>query len=221
MFLFCEFTEAVSISPSARFDEHCVTSAFAVVCVFYKRGSRGVWIGSFALRLQDVSAVEVLNLPQKYHPSLWLLLYVASEKFKCSHCTSVEDVCVAGLHFFPIKSIDLCGCINYLVNCQYISGFNTHITGIPPPPLPPGVLLLLSMLLLLSYQWQIIPAVQFKPSAIVILLYEWLHTTQEQVMSRFSVEAQSPDILFQQSTATLCISSYLLSSFGSATQAHP
>lgn len=132
MFLFCEFTEAVCISPSARFDEHCVTSVFAVVCVFYKRGSRGVWIGSFALPLQDVSAVEVLNLPQKYHPSLWLLLYVASEKFKCSHCTSVEDVCVAGLHFFPIKSIDLCGCLNYLVNFQSISGFNTHITGIPP-----------------------------------------------------------------------------------------
>lgn len=72
-----------------------MTSAIAVVCVFYERGSRGAWRQSFTLRLQVVSAVEVLNLPQKYHPSLWLLLCVASEK--CSHCTSVEDVCVAGL----------------------------------------------------------------------------------------------------------------------------
>lgn len=37
MFRLCEFTEAVSITASARLDEHCVTSAFVVVCVFYER----------------------------------------------------------------------------------------------------------------------------------------------------------------------------------------
>lgn len=115
-----------------------LTSAFAVVCVFYERGSRGAWIRSFTLRLQVISAAEVLNLSQKYHPSLWLLLCVASEKLKCSQCTSVEDVCLVGLQpakpirdISPLKSIDLFGCWNYPVNRQYISGFNTHITGIP------------------------------------------------------------------------------------------
>ena len=131
MFLW-KFTEAVSISPFARLDEHCDFSNCGCVCFLWKRLE-----GSLETEFHSASSGRICCGGVEFTTKISSVTLVA---FVCSFW-EVQPLhlcggCLCGWsaasrtnnRYFPLKSIDLCGCWNYLLNHQFISRFNTHIT---------------------------------------------------------------------------------------------